>query len=161
MKKFAKIVAICLLAIMVTTMFASCNLLVGDIDLKKTADKLEDAGYEVYYIKDVSGIDDFDFEALGVLYGAAYMLDELGIDEDPVSILITSDDDEGFWAFAFEDEDDANDAYEDLEETWEEYSKNSNTDTTYGKSGNIIYFGTVKGTKDALGFPANLLVFAK
>ena len=166
MKKFAKIVAICLLAVMLTTMLASCSfigdLFIGSIDLKEASDKLNDAGYEIYYIEDVSDTDNLDFEALGALYGAAYMLEALGIDEDPVSILIASDDnDEGFWAFDFKNESDAEDAFESFEDSWEAYSENSKSETTYAKNGTIIYFGTVQGVKDALGFPASLFISEK
>ena len=159
MKKLTKILAICMLISFVIMTFASCSLL--GMDLEATSIKLEEAGYDVYYAEDYSNTSDMNIADLGIILGVAYVLDELGIDKEPVSILVTMDDDEGFWAFEFEDNDDASDAYEDLQENWDEYSKDSKSKSTYGKSGNVVFFGTVQGVKDAIGFPNSLLVFEK
>ena len=159
MKKLTKILAICLLISFAITVFASCSLL--GMDLEATSIQLEDKGYDVFYVEDYSDTSDKNFADLGVILGIAYVLDALDIDEEPASALVTMDDDEGFWGFEFKNAEEANDAYEDLKENWKEYTKDSKSKSTYGKSGNVVYFGTVQGVKDALGFPNSLLVFEK
>ena len=134
MKKFAKILAVCMLVMIVAMSFASCGLFGVDID--KAEDRLEDKGYEV---------DCYswgDEKTLWAIKG-----------DDCVSIT------------EYEDSDDAEEAYDDIMDNWDEFSETGAeqgfTDITCNKQGNVVYYGTVKGVKDALGFPANLFVFEK
>ena len=164
MKKFAKILAVCMLAVFMVMTFASCGLF--GIDLEKAADRLEDKDYKVYYVDDLENTDDMDFEELGALMALGFMFEEFGIDETPVAGLMGSledDEENAFFAAEFESASDASDAYDSLKDAWDEYTEDADDDVkvTYGKSGKVVYFGTVKGVKDALGFPSNLLVFKK
>lgn len=134
MKKFAKILAVCMLVMIVAMSFASCGLF--GLDLDKVEDRLEDKGYNVQ-----------SYSYDGETYLMAY-----------------NDDDEAFMAVEYDDADDADEAYEELKDEWDdmrEEAEEEDADPTYGKKGNVVYYGTVKGVKDALGFPSNLLVFKK
>ena len=134
MKKFAKILAVCMLAVFMVMTFASCGLF--GLDLDKVEDRLDKKDYEV-------GSYSFD----GNTYLNAY-----------------DDDDNVFIAVEYDDKDDAKDAYDELKENWDDMAEEAEEEdlkVTYGKKGNVVYYGTVKGVKDALGFPSNLLVFKK
>ena len=63
------------------------------------------------------------------------------------------DEEDYFEAIKFESKSDVEDFVEnELENTeWD-------SDETYGVKGKVVYWGTVQGVKDALGFPANILV---
>jgi hypothetical protein len=164
MKKFAKILAAVMLVAIVAMTFASCGLF--GLDLEKVEDRLEDKDYKVYYVDDLENTDDMGFEELGALMSISFMFEEFGIDETPVAGLMgSSEDDEenAFFAAEFESASDASDAYDSLKDAWDEYTEDADDDVkvTYGKSGKVVYFGTVQGVKDALGFPSNLLVFKK
>ena len=134
MKKFTKILAVVMLVAMVAMMFASCGLV--SLKFDKVEDRLEKKDYEVYTME----------------YDGQEMLSA------------SNDDDEYFMAVTFEDKDDAKEAYDELKDEWEEIAEAADEEgfkVTYGKSGNTVYYGTVKAVKAALGFPSNLFVFAK
>ena len=63
------------------------------------------------------------------------------------------DEDDYFMAIKFEDKDDAEDFLKDeLEDAeWDD-------DESYGIKGEVVYWGTTQGIKDAFGFPASLFV---
>ena len=132
MKKFTKILAVVMLVAMVAMTFASCGIF--SLNLDKMGDRLEKKGYEV----------DFD-EYDGDEYIYAY-----------------KDDDDFFEACTFKNKDDAKEAYDDIKSDWDEVMEYVDGEKyTYGKSGNTVYYGSVKAVKAALGFPSNLFVFAK
>lgn len=134
MKKFAKILAAVMLVAIVAMTFTSCGLF--GLDLNKIEDRLDKKDYEV---------ESYSYDGNTRL--SAY-----------------DDDDNVFIAVEFDDKDDAKDAYDELKENWDdmvEDAKEEDLEVTYGKNGNVVYYGTVKGVKDALGFPSNLLVFKK
>lgn len=134
MKKIAKILAVCMLAVFMVMTFASCGLF--GLDLDKVEDRLEDKDYTVS-----------DYSIGGNSYLNAF-----------------DDDDNVFIAVEYEDADEAKDAYDEIKDNWDNISVEAEEDglkATYGKKGNVVYYGTVKGVKDALGFPSNLLVFKK
>lgn len=134
MKKFAKILAVVMLVAIVAMTFASCGLF--GLDLDKVEDRLDKKDYEVR-----------SYSYDGNTYLNAY-----------------DDDDNVFIAVEYDDKDDAKDAYDELKENWDDMAEEAEEEdlkVTYGKKGNVVYYGTVKGVKDALGFPSNLLVFKK
>lgn len=134
MKKIAKILAVVMLVAVVAMSFASCGLF--GLDLDKVEDRLDKKDYDV---------ESYSFD------GVTYLFAE-------------NDDDEAFSATEYETTDDAKEALEDLKDNWDdmkEFAEEEDLKITYGRKGKVVYYGTVKGVKAALGFPSNLLVFAK
>ena len=137
MKKFTKILAVVMLVLMVAMTFASCGIF--SLNTEKMAKRLDRKGYQVS-----SG------------------------EEDGIEFVYARGDADGyddfFEAATFENKDDAKEAYDDIKDGWadmaDEFAE-AGVKITYGKSGNTVYYGTVKAVKAALGFPSNLFVFAK
>ena len=153
MKKFAKILAAVMLVAIVAMTFASCGLF--GLNLEKAEDRLEDENYQVYHYKDY---DDADYYTQMMV---AYMFEELGIDDEPSAVLGGTKGDEAFYAVKFKKSSEANDAYKNAKKNWDDFSEDAEGDLTYGKQGNVIYFGSVDAVKTALGFPSNIFVFEK
>lgn len=162
MKKIAKILVACVLLMSVVFSFASCGMFNPDVDSMK--DKLKDNGYEydVQKNEDYTSISMVSYLAeIGASLSDLYNID---IDEAPVktiSAFIEGDDAEYFGAFEFEKTSYAKEAYEELEDVFENITDDSDEDISYGRKGKTVYIGTVQGVKDALGFPASLFVSAK
>ena len=131
MKKFTKILAVCMLVVMVAMTFASCGVL--SIDLYKSAEKLAKKDYYC----EISNDD-------GELW--------LEAEED--------DGDNWVEIIKFDSVDDANDYLEEIEDEMNYYGDHEE-DVTYGRKGKVVYWGTVDAVKDALGFPANLFITKK
>ena len=135
MKKFAKIFVVCMLLLALTFSFASCGIF--GLDLDDIEERLEDKDYDVQ---------SYSYGGYTYLYAE-------------------SDDDEIFYAIEYDDEDDAEEDYEDFLDDWDDTKEDAEEEgynkLTYGKKGNVIYYGTVQGVKDALGFPMSLFVFKK
>lgn len=166
MKKFTKIIAFCLLIAIVSMTFASCGLFGMNFMLQEK--KLESKGYTVIrFDYKENGDANIDSEetagAALVMLGAIFSnVDgkDFPTDKSPESVLVAFTDDDSalsgeyFVAMKFEKFSEAKEFYQDLKENW----TGGEGGTTYGKKGNVVYVGTVQGVKDALGFPANILV---
>ena len=137
MKKFSKILAVCLLVVMVAMTFTSCGLF--SLNLEKVTGRLMDKGYSIYAMSDEDEL--------------KYITEALDI-EEPKILYSASKDDERFLAVEFEKASDAKDAFDALEE----HVKDMGEDTICKRQGKVVYGGTEQALKDALGFPANLFL---
>ena len=140
MKKFTRILALCMLVIMVAMTFSSCGVLTLNFTVARV--RLEAKGYEVE-VTDPDEIDDESDEIFG---------------ETPEKILKASKDDENISIYKFDSSKDAKDAKENLEEFREDYSDDASEDFVCVTRGKLLICGTEQGVKDALGFPGNLFV---
>ena len=180
MKKFAKILAVCMLVVMVAMTFTSCGLF--GLNLKSAAKKLDKAGYKTFYlseddIKEIQKNDDISLEdeRVDALFAAKLLLNsffEFKVNDiAPVELIfaISGEDKKplddnatiiySFCAYEFESRDDAKEVFEAMEENFD--TDNLDHAFTYGMRGKVVYFGSVDAVKTALGFPANLFVKAK
>ena len=134
MKRITKILAVCMLVVMVAMTFASCGIF--SLNFEKVEARLEKKGYEVF-TRERDGRQD---------------------------LVAWGDDENFINASTFATNDEAKEYYSDLKNDWEDLSeeyKEKGLKVTYGKSGKTLYFGTVDAVKTALGFPSSLFVFAK
>ena len=169
MKKLTKILAVCMLLVIVAMSFASCGLI--GMDLEKMADRLEDKDYVAVCVDmadvkeiadDLSPEETFAVLHICLLFGMGFGVD---LDEtEPVAFLLASTEDEetSFMAIEFGSTKDAKSVYEDVKDNRDAFldlKDEESEDLIYGKIGKIVYVGTEQGLKDALGFPANLLVY--
>lgn len=134
MKKIVKILALCMLIIMVAMTFASCGLF--SLDFDNVEERLEKKGY--------------------VVDTKEYRDDEM--------LIAYNDNDEYFRAITFKNKDDAKEAYKELKAGWGDVLDDAadiEKKVTYARKGCTVYYGTVQGVKDALYFPAKIFVFSK
>ena len=138
-----------------TISIASTSYFSLGFNFNKVEDRLIAEDYETIYCAE----DDMDGIA-GI--SVSVSLSILGIEEDATEAILASFGEEYFYAFEFADKRTANDAYSQLEDNYDDLkSKNDLNYCTYGKKGNVVYFGTVDAVKDALGRPASLFVREK
>lgn len=160
MKRFIKILALCMLVVMVAMMFASCGLLGGNISKMKS--RLKDKDYMVASVSS-------DNEIEGVVES---MFNEYGFEvanEMPEKMLVAQGDDgygdDVLVLYEFENAIKAlqayNNDYKDAIKAACDELKDEGLDPTYGISGKIIYLGTVDACKIAFGFPMNLFIKEK
>ena len=149
MKKFTRILALCMLVIMVAMTFSSCGVLTLNFTVARV--RLEAKGYEVE-VTDPDEIDDESDEATSLVFLS------LIFGETPEKILKASKDDENISICKFDSSKDAKDAKENLEEFREDYSDDASEDFVYVTRGKLLIIGTEQGVKDALGFPGSLFV---
>lgn len=151
MKKFTKILAVCMLLAITVFSFASCGILeslgIGEKEesktgLEKAADELGKKSYLIYYV---------GRENIAESEDVAIMLEFFEIKEEPVEALIASSNGLDFYyAFKFEDESTAQNAYEqlDIDALIEGYGSDI---FSVGINDKIVYVGTNQGIKDAHG----------
>ena len=140
MKRFTKIIAVCLLVIMVIMTFASCGIF--SLNLEKVAKRLISKDYSVNIL---SSGNEFDLTVLIL---------EIEAPEIMLSASKGDDDVHCFVAFKFKNIDDAKSSFDKIENFIIDSSYND--DYICKRQGKVIYGGTRQGVKDALCFPMNL-----
>jgi ABC-type glycerol-3-phosphate transport system substrate-binding protein len=146
MKKFARVLALMLVATMLCAMLVACGAKPAS-DPKEAKDALEENGYKATHLSGVL------VEAASSAFGDGVTDIVTGIDgDDSVTIV---------W---FEEEDDAKDFYEELEEKYEESKAELDEiededvkeelqeeldNAAYGISGNMVWMGTKEAVKAA------------
>ena len=158
MKRFIKILALCMLVAMVAMTFASCGLLGGD--LSKIKSRLNKKDYAVITISSDSQIESI-VEAMFEEYGLS------SSDEMPEKALFTTTEDGESVLVIYEFKNSIkalqayNDDYEDALKLAADDLPEDYGEATYGISGKLLYVGTVDACKDAFGFPMNLFIKEK
>ena len=142
MKRITKILAVCMLVIMVAMTFTSCGLF--SLNLEKVAKRLAKEDYIVIMSQNEDLLDSFAYEVVDI--------------DDPEFLLvaISEDGNEAFVSIEFETFADAKDALDDFEKELEDDIEEENL--ILGRRGKVVYIGNEDIVKEALGFPANLLV---
>lgn len=136
MKNVIRVLALSLVMVMMLGLLVSCGAPNKDPD--KAKDALEDAGYEVILA---------DNEISAALMGGWY--------DGCEAVLMAyneEDDDDGIWIWYFEEKEDADEAWDDIEkfaEDLNEEAKEEDIDMVCKKSGKMIYVGTKQAIKDA------------
>ena len=147
MKRFGKILVASILLVSILCSFASCGLFGSKLD--KMEKRLDKKDYSITTTKDDDKIKVAIFWLLGVeVEGATVLLEAYNGDEE-------------FYAVEFKTTADLNDCYDELLEAAEDWADDSEDDMAYGKSGKIVYVGTLQACKDAVGFPSSIFVTAK
>ena len=150
MKKFTKILALCMLVIMVSLTFASCGLFGPKIS--KLKENLKDDDYYAY----TGDGEDIEY------YVASVLGTKLSKTPDRYLRAEHEDNnDEFLYALSYKKTSDAKKTYDDLEDWAEDFGKASDEDITWGRIGKVVYIGTVDAVKTAFGFPYSLFIKAK
>ena len=134
MKNVIRVLALSLVMVMMLGLLVSCGG--PNSDPKKAKEALEDADYEVIYASN---------ELEAAFMGGWY-------DGCEAVILASNEDDEGIYIWYFEEKDDADDAWEDIEEfakELQEEAEDEDIDLIIKKSGKMIYVGSKQAIKDA------------
>ena len=135
MKKSIRLIALALVAVMMTLALVSCAPAKDPADAKAA---LSDNGYAATKI---------DNEGLGALAFAVFTA--AGIEDLESVVSGTNSDGEHVTILYFEDYAAANDQWEDTKEYADKEKKDEDSDWVVKKSGNMIYFGTKAGVKAA------------
>ena len=136
MKSLIKVLALTLVMIMALGLLVSCGA--PNADPEKAEEALKDAGYKVILA---------DNALSAAFLGGWY-------DGCEAVLVATSEEneDDGIYIWYFEEKEDANNAWEDIEEFAEELNekaKDEDIDMVCKKSGKMIYIGTKQAIKDA------------
>ena len=128
MKKTIRLVAVAMVAVMLCLSLASCGA--PNADPEKAVDALKESGLIAVKVPNVLGIGDVETTVSGT--GK--------IDDEFAHITI----------FYFEDKEDANEAWDGIQDKYEDAKKdNEDADWVCKKSGKMIYYGTKNAVKAA------------
>ena len=135
MKKFAKVMAVALVAVMVLAVLVACG---PASDPDKAVKALKDNGYASAVKVSASG---YSYKGLTAVVTASKGL---------VGALLGNDDFQTITIYYFEDTASANDAWEKIKsDSDKDKEKNKDSDWVCKKSGKVIYYGTKQAVKDA------------
>ena len=135
MKNVLRLLALSLVLVVMLGAFASCLSGAPNADPEKAKEALEDADYDVLYASNA-----LEATFLGAWYDGCE------------AAIFANNDDDAIWIWYFEETDDADDAWEKIEDFAEELKEEAeeeNEDIVVKKSGKMIYIGTKDAVKAA------------